>query len=259
MSPTPGVEWRTLAMVASTLWPGSWPPSPGLAPWAILICIMSELTRYSVVTPKRPEATCLMAERMESPLGSGVKRSTSSPPSPVLERPPIRFMAMARVVCASRLMEPKDMAPVAKRLTISSAGSTSSRGTGEGQPVALDGLARDLVETNALDLGVRAGEILGDEAGPQSHGIEDLRAAIRLVGGDAHLGHDLEDALVGRLHVALDGFLGRQLLVEIRHHGFDALEREIGVDGLRTVTRERAELIDLASFTGLDHEADRGP
>ena len=29
-----------LAMVASTLWPGSWPPSPGLAPWAILIWIM---------------------------------------------------------------------------------------------------------------------------------------------------------------------------------------------------------------------------
>ena len=25
-------------MNLSTLWPGSWPPSPGLAPWAILIC-----------------------------------------------------------------------------------------------------------------------------------------------------------------------------------------------------------------------------
>ena len=51
-------------MVLSTLWPGNWPPSPGLAPCAILICIMSELTRYSAVTPKRPEATCLIAERM---------------------------------------------------------------------------------------------------------------------------------------------------------------------------------------------------
>jgi len=38
-------------------------------PCAILICIMSELTRYSVVTPKRPEATCLIAERMLSPFG----------------------------------------------------------------------------------------------------------------------------------------------------------------------------------------------
>src|SRR5580704_10127833 len=63
--PTPGVECRTRAMVASTLWPGNWPPSPGLAPCAILICIMSALTRYSVVTPKRPEATCLIADRTE--------------------------------------------------------------------------------------------------------------------------------------------------------------------------------------------------
>ncbi len=47
------------AMVASTLWPGNWPPSPGFAPCAILICIMSELTRYSVVTPKRPEGHLL--------------------------------------------------------------------------------------------------------------------------------------------------------------------------------------------------------
>ena len=33
---------------ASTLCPGSWPPSPGLAPCAILICSSSALTRYSV-------------------------------------------------------------------------------------------------------------------------------------------------------------------------------------------------------------------
>ena len=117
-------------MVASTLWPGNWPPSPGLAPCAILICIMSELTRYSVVTPNRPEATCLIAERMELPFGSGLKRSASSPPSPVLDLPPIRFMAIASVVCASREIEPNDIAPVAKRLTISLAGSTWSRATG---------------------------------------------------------------------------------------------------------------------------------
>ena len=42
----------------------------------------------------------------------------------------MRFMAMASVVCASRLIEPKLIAPVAKRLTISLAGSTSSSGTG---------------------------------------------------------------------------------------------------------------------------------
>src|SRR5438045_2908725 len=115
MRPTPGVECRTRAIVASTLWPGNWPPSPGLAPCAILICIMSELTRYSVVTPKRPEATCLIAERMLSPFGSGLKRSDSSPPSPVLDLPPIRFIAIAKVVCASRELDQNDVAPVEQR------------------------------------------------------------------------------------------------------------------------------------------------
>src|ERR1039458_445593 len=52
----------------------------------------SALTRYSEVTPNRPEATCLMALRRRSPLASAVKRSASSPPSPVLDLPPSRFM-----------------------------------------------------------------------------------------------------------------------------------------------------------------------
>ena len=82
------------------------------------------------MTPKRPEATCLIAERFESPLGSGLNRSGSSPPSPVLLLPPRRFMAMASVSWASAEIEPKLIAPVQNRLTISFAGSTSSIGIG---------------------------------------------------------------------------------------------------------------------------------
>ena len=93
-------------MDGDTLCPGSWPPSPGLAPCAILIWMSSALTRYSEVTPNRPEATCLMALRRRSPLASFAKRSGSSPPSPVLDRPPIRFMAMASVSWASAEIEP---------------------------------------------------------------------------------------------------------------------------------------------------------
>src|ERR1700721_1278935 len=104
---------------------------------------MSELTRYSAVTPKRPEATCLMALRIESPLAIRLYRSDSSPPSPVLDLPPIRFIAIASVVCASREVEPNDIAAVAKRLTISLAGSAWWR----------------------------ADEILRDEIGVQSDGV----------------------------------------------------------------------------------------
>ena len=81
------------------------------------------------MTPKRPDATCLIAERRESPFGSGTYREGSSPPSPVFERPPILFIAIASVSCASRESDPSDMAPVENRLTISLAGSTSSSGT----------------------------------------------------------------------------------------------------------------------------------
>ena len=42
----------------------------------------------------------------------------------------MRFIAMASVSCASALIEPYDIAPVEKRLTIDSTGSTSSSGTG---------------------------------------------------------------------------------------------------------------------------------
>ena len=42
--------------------PGSWPPSPGFAPWASLIWISSAETRYWLVTPNRAEATCLILE-----------------------------------------------------------------------------------------------------------------------------------------------------------------------------------------------------
>jgi GAF domain-containing protein len=70
------------------------------------------------------------ALRRQSPFASRTNRAGSSPPSPVLLRPPNRFMAMARVSCASWLIEPYDMAPVANRLTIDSTGSTSSMGIG---------------------------------------------------------------------------------------------------------------------------------
>src|ERR671916_880509 len=104
INPTPGVEYLVLAIHGYTLVPGSCPPSPGLAPWEILIWMSSALTRYSLVTPNRPDATCLMALRR---VGS-YSRSGSSPPSPVLLRPPRRFMAMARVWWASGLIEPSD-------------------------------------------------------------------------------------------------------------------------------------------------------
>src|SRR5215469_14105272 len=128
--PTPGVEYLVFAIHGYTLCAGSWPPSPGLAPCDILICRSSALTRYSLVTPNRPLATCLIADLRRSPFTSAAYLSASSPPSPEFDRPPSRFIAIARVWCASADSEPYDIAPVQNRLTISLTGSTSSIGTG---------------------------------------------------------------------------------------------------------------------------------
>ena len=84
------------AMLSSTFLPGSSPPSPGLAPCETLICSSSALVRYQIVTPNRPEAICLIADLLESPLGKGLNLSGSSPPSPVLLLPPNLFIAIAR-------------------------------------------------------------------------------------------------------------------------------------------------------------------
>jgi hypothetical protein len=48
----------------------------------------------------------------------------------VFDLPPRRFIAIASVSCAIDEIDPSDIAPVEKRLTISLAGSTSSIGTG---------------------------------------------------------------------------------------------------------------------------------
>ena len=130
------------------------------------------------MTPKRPEATCLIAERFESPLGSGLNRSGSSPPSPVLLLPPMRFMAMASVSWASAEIEPKLIAPVQNRLTISLAGSTSSSGIDWPS-------AGSLNFEQAAELAARAGVVVG-VLGEPLVGVAAVGA-----GGDLHVGDRL--------------------------------------------------------------------
>ena len=127
---TPGVECRSLAISAVTLKPGNWPPSPGLAPCAILISISRHAFRYSAVTPKRPDAICLMADEALSPFSRGLDRSGSSPPSPESDRAPILFIAIDNVSCASGLSAPREIPGASRRFLISVMLSTSSTDTG---------------------------------------------------------------------------------------------------------------------------------
>ena len=129
----------------------------------------------------------------------------------------------------------------------------------EGVAMAPDRLGGDLGAAGALDGGGGAGEIAGDEVALQADRVEDLGAAIGLVGRDAHLGHDLEQALVDRLDVAVDDLVGVDVLGQVARHGGERLEGEIGVDRLGAVAGQHAEVMHLARVAGLDDQADRGP
>ncbi len=115
------------------------------------------------------------------------------------------------------------------------------------------GFAGDLEEPDALDDAGGAGEVLVDERLAQADRLEDLRAAIALVGRDAHLGHHLVEPLADRLHVLLLRVL--RLDVADRRAGCgERLEREVRVDRLGAVACEQREVVHLARRPGLDDE-----
>ena len=118
-------------------------------------------------------------------------------------------------------------------------------------------LCRELGHAYAADPRGRAGEVLVDESLREAHGLEDLRALVALHRGDAHLGHDLDDALGDGLLVGLDGLLVRGLGQEARlDHVVDGLEDEVGVDRRDSVADQHREVVDLSGLPGLEDYAD---
>ena len=102
-----------------------------------------------------------------------------------------------------------------------------------------------------------AGEVLVDERLLEPDRFEDLRTRVGRDRRDAHLRHHLEDALARGLHVVLHGLA----FGEAGQHTFatqvaDRVEREVRVDRAGAEAEQQAEVVDLARFTGLDHEAD---
>ena len=157
-------------MYAVALRPGSWPPSPGFDPWAILISSWSALARYVAVTPNRADATCLIRASWRRPSGPGRYQAGSSPPSPVLALPPARWMPIVNAWWASGLSAPTLIAETTKRRTMDAASSTfdewhghpgtanvelipgngpAARRAGEGGPIPLE-LDVDVVGRGAV-------------------------------------------------------------------------------------------------------------
>ena len=96
----------------------------------------------------------------------------------------------------------------------------------------------------------------GDQFGRQADGVEDLRAAIGLIGRDAHLGHDLENAFADGLDVVLFHLLRGELDALALADLFECLKGEIGIHSLGAVAGQRAEVVHLARFARLHDQTD---
>ena len=125
----------------------------------------------------------------------------------------------------------------------------------ERAPMPREGLLGDDFDSNALDARRRAGEILVHHVAVDADGFKNLRAAITLHRGDAHLGHRLDDAF----DRSLDELLHRRLVVGVLQHVLrdEIINRvvgEIGIDRARAVADEQCEVMHLARLAGFEHQ-----
>ena len=180
----------------------------------------------------------IFAERLERALAHRMLQRRDG-----LRRPDMAFAAQPQRILAAELERAHQHRIVA-----------------EGAGVAAHRLLGDLLQADALDHRGRAGEVLVDEGAGQADRVEDLGAAIGLVGRDAHLGHHLEDALADRLDVAGDDLVGVDLLRHLAAlvHVEQRVEGEVGIDRLGAVAGEAAEMMHLARLGRFHHQPDRG-
>ena len=66
--------------------------------------------------------------------------------------------------------------------------------------------ARQVGQAGAANGRGRAGEVRVDDVVGEADALEDLSAVVGVQGGDAHLGHDFEQALFGGMHELRFGF-----------------------------------------------------
>ncbi len=123
--------------------------------------------------------------------------------------------------------------------------------------MSLQVLGRDDLEPDAAELGGGPGEVLRDEPLVEADRLEGLGTGVGGDRGDAHLRHDLQDALAERLDHIGDGLLRRDVGDDAAaHEVLAALHRQVRVHRGCTVADEQCDVVNLAHIAGLDDQAD---
>ncbi len=143
---------------------------------------------------------------------------------------------------------------------------------GEGRVVVAEHIRREIVEADPAQPRGHAIEAVRDHLVGQADRLEDLRRTVAIDRRDAHLRHDLEQALLQRVGVVLLGLVRKlrpryvvfSLLIALL--GSVALDRQpphgrqgqIGVDRLGAHAHQAGQMMHLARLAALDDQADAG-
>ena len=126
-----------------------------------------------------------------------------------------------------------------------------------GAPRQMIGVGLEVVEVRAGNPAVRALEAQADHLLAQAHDLEQLRAAVARDGGNAHLGHDLEQSLADAAAIAAAEFLPHRRF-HFQRAGAHEIEQgligEIRVDGGRPVADQAGEMMRIARRAGLHQD-----
>ena len=117
-----------------------------------------------------------------------------------------------------------------------------------------------LFERDATNAAGRSGETLGHNVFADTNGLENLGTDITLDGGDPHLGHDLEEALIARLYIVrMRLFCGQVCGHAVQTSGqefVDRFKRQVGVHGIGAVAKQHRHVMYFARFGRLDNKTD---
>ena len=111
-------------------------------------------------------------------------------------------------------------------------------------------------QTDPFDLCRCSGEIFGNKGRIQTNRFKYLRAAIGLIGGNTHLGHDLHQALVDRLDETLLSFIGIDSGRQIERR--DCFKGKPRANRFCTVTCQQREVMHFTSRTRFNDQTGAG-
>ena len=124
--------------------------------------------------------------------------------------------------------------------------------------IALILLAFDVLDTHTAHTAHRAGEVRVDELRRKANGLEDLRGVVALHRGDAHLGHDGNDAGGRSLVVVGDALLSRHAQVAACRQIADARMRVVRIDAARGVAHQCRKVVRGHGVAALHHDVGKG-